>query len=68
VKSETPIQLESLQNVPDKVVETKEREKKADEPASLTPQDLTRLGLTPGSRIWKLLLGIDDSGEKQPGT
>jgi hypothetical protein len=68
VKSETPIQLESLQNVPDKVVETKEREKKADEPASLTPQDLTRLGLTPGSRIWKLLLGIDDSGEQQPGT
>jgi hypothetical protein len=36
VKSETPNLLESLQNMPDKVVETKEREKKGAPPAPVS--------------------------------
>jgi hypothetical protein len=41
VKSETPKPLESLQNMPDKVLNTKEREKKGAPlaPFSLSPQD-----------------------------
>jgi len=66
VKSEPDESLESLTSQADKVVENKEREEKEDTPASLLSHDLKRLGLTPGSRIWKLLLGIDDSGEQQP--
>jgi hypothetical protein len=38
VKSETPNSSESLQNIPDKVVDTKEREKK-EAPVFLSPQD-----------------------------
>jgi hypothetical protein len=68
VKSETGNRLESLKNVPDKVVKNKEREKKEDTRASFSPHDLTRLGLTPGSRIWKLLIEIDDHGEQKPAT
>jgi hypothetical protein len=68
VKSETRKPLESLTNMGHKVLENKEREEKADTPASFSSHDLKRLGLTPGSRIWKLLLGSDDSGQQHPGT
>jgi hypothetical protein len=68
VKSETGNGLESLTIKAHKVVENKEREEKEYTPASLSSRDLKRLGLTPGSRIWKLLLGIDDSGQQHPGT
>jgi hypothetical protein len=67
VKSEPGNGLGSLTNAAHKVVETKERKEKADEPASLSSHDLKRLGLTPGSHVWKLLLGIDDRGEQKPG-
>ena len=67
VKSEPSKPLELLTDTAYKVVENKERKEKADEPAALSPIDLTRLGLTPGSRIWTLLLGTDDSGTQQPG-
>jgi hypothetical protein len=67
VKFESPNVLESLANAAHKVVENKEREEKADTPASLSSSDLTRLGLTPGSRIWKLILGVDDRGAQKPG-
>jgi hypothetical protein len=39
VKSQSPKRLESLGNVPDKVVDTKERKDKAEQPVSLSPQD-----------------------------
>jgi hypothetical protein len=77
VKSETPNKLESLQNMPDKVVETKNREKKrapvapvshslqegtdAPEQGDVTPEQLLQLGLTPGSRFWRQALGEEDS-------
>jgi hypothetical protein len=67
VKSESPNIFESLINTAHKVVDTKERKEKADMPPSLSSQDFKRLGLTPGSRIWKLLLGNDDSDEQQSG-
>ena len=60
--------LDSLEKARAKVLDTKEREEKEDTPASLSSHDLKRLGLTPGSYIWKLLLGIDDSGEQKSGT
>jgi hypothetical protein len=68
VKSESAKPLEPLAKAVDKVVTTKERKDKADEPASLSSHDLTRLGLTPGSYVWKLLVGSDDSSQQQPGT
>jgi hypothetical protein len=68
VKSESPKSLELLGNVRAKVVENKEREEKADTPASLSPVHLKRLGLTPGSLVWNLLLGSDEAGPQQPGT
>jgi hypothetical protein len=68
VKSEPGKGLESLPKAVDKVVTIKEREEKADMPASLSSQDLKRLGLTPGSSVWKLLLVIDDNGEQTSGT
>jgi hypothetical protein len=67
VKSEPAKSLGSLSNTVAKVVYTKERKEKEDTPVSLSSQDLKRLGLTPGSRTWKLLLGIDESGEQKPG-
>jgi hypothetical protein len=66
VKSELVKPLGSIINAVDKVVTNKEREEKADTPASLSSHDLTRLGLTPGSRIWTLLLGTNNSGTQQP--
>jgi hypothetical protein len=68
VKSDLLNTLELLTNPAHKVVENKERKEKADEPASLSSHDLTRLGLTPGSYVWKLLVGSDDSSRQQPGT
>ena len=68
VKSETGNTMQSLQNIPDTVVDTKEREDKENPPASLSPVALQRLGLTPGSHVWKLLLGIDDSSQQTPET
>ena len=68
VKSDLLNTLELLTNPAHKVVENKERKEKADEPASLSSHDLTRLGLTPGSYVWKLLVGSDDSSQQQPGT
>jgi hypothetical protein len=61
VKSDSPMSLELLKKVPDKVVETKEREKKGAPlaPFSLSPTDLKRLGLTPGSIVWNSLVGED---------
>jgi hypothetical protein len=67
VKSQPAKYLESFKNVLDKVVKTKEGKDKGDTPVSLLPVDLKRLGLTPGSIAWKLLLGIDDGGEQKPG-
>jgi hypothetical protein len=68
VKSEPPKPLESLKNVAHKVVDTKERKDKGDTPASLSPVDLKRLGLTPGSLAWNLLLGSDEAGQQRPVT
>jgi hypothetical protein len=34
-------------------------------PASLSPIDLTRLGLTPGSTVWHLLLESDEAGTRK---
>jgi hypothetical protein len=65
VKSQTPKSLEMLPIEPDKVVTTKERKEKANEPASLSPQDLKRLGLTPGSRAWNDLLGMSEIVEPE---
>jgi hypothetical protein len=64
VKFQTGNRLNPMGKAADKVVENKEREKKEDKPFSLSPHDLKRLGLTPNSRMWKLLLGIDDKGEQ----
>ena len=78
VKSETPIILEQLEKERDKVVDTKEREKKgapvalfslspqdgadAPEQIDVTPAQLLRLGLTPGSHFWRQALGEEDAG------
>jgi hypothetical protein len=75
VKSETRKGLESLGKPVAKVVNTKEREDKEEEPVSLSPQDgaaapeprdvtpeqLLKLGLTPGSHFWRQALGEEDS-------
>src|SRR5687768_8152144 len=75
VKSETRKSLESLGKAVAKVVDTKEREDKEEEPVSLSPQDgaaapeprdvtpeqLLKLGLTPGSHFWRQALGEEDS-------
>jgi hypothetical protein len=67
--------LEFLANVVAKVVNTKEREDKEEPPVSLSPQDgaaapeprdvtpeqLLKLGLTPGSHFWRQALGEEDS-------
>jgi hypothetical protein len=73
VKSESHNPLQSLHNLPDKVVKTKEREKKgapvapvslspqdsanAPEQGEVTPEQLLQLGLTPGSHFWRQALG-----------
>jgi hypothetical protein len=75
VKSETRKGLESLGKAVAKVVTTKEREDKEEEPVSLSPHDgaaapeprdvtpeqLLKLGLTPGSHFWRQALGEEDS-------
>jgi hypothetical protein len=75
VKSEMRKGLGSLGNTIAKVVTTKEREDKEEEPVSLSPQDgaaapeprdvtpeqLLQLGLTPGSHFWRQALGEEDS-------
>jgi hypothetical protein len=75
VKSQSPKPLESLDKALAKVVDTKERKDKAEQPVSLSPQDrryvpeqmevtpeqLLRLGLTPGSHFWRRALGEEDS-------
>jgi hypothetical protein len=68
VKSQPPKPLKSLENTPAKVVDTKERKEKAEQPASLSPVDFKRLGLTPGSLVWNLLLGSDEAGQQKPET
>jgi hypothetical protein len=76
VKSETGNSVELLTNLPDKVVETKEREKKeapaapvslsshdnadAPEKVEVTPEQLLQFGLTPGSHFWRQALGEED--------
>jgi hypothetical protein len=73
VKSEMPNTRQSLKKLDTKVVEIKEREKKEAPPAlvsrspqdgadapkqeAVTPEQLLRLGLTPGSRFWRQALG-----------
>jgi hypothetical protein len=75
VKSETANTLESLSKAVDKVVNTKERKNKEEPPVSLSPHDgaaapeprdvtpeqLLKLGLTPGSHFWRQALGEEDS-------
>jgi hypothetical protein len=77
VKSEMGNEMESLTKVVNKVVNTKEREKKgapgapvflspqdgADthEQEDVTPEQLLRLGLTPGSYFWRQALGEEES-------
>jgi hypothetical protein len=77
VKSESSKSFEKLEKSVDKVVNTKEREDKGAPPApfSLSPQDggnvpehidvtpeqLLRFGLTPGSYFWRQALGKEDS-------
>jgi hypothetical protein len=77
VKSKTPITLDSLENARDKVLDTKEREKKGapaapfslsaqdsgdvPEQMDVTPEQLLRFGLTPGSHFWQQALGEEDS-------
>jgi Helix-turn-helix domain len=41
---------------------------KTDISLSLTETDLKRLGLTPGSTVWKALLGSDEVDGEKPGT
>jgi hypothetical protein len=75
VKSESAKPLEPLAKAIDKVVTTKERKDKEAPPVSLSPQDggnvpehmdvtpeqLLRFGLTPGSYFWRQALGEEDS-------
>ena len=75
VKSESAKSLENLENAVSKVVTTKERKDKEDQPVSPSPQDggnvpehmdvtpeqLLRFGLTPGSYFWRQALGEEDS-------
>jgi hypothetical protein len=76
VKSEPPNPLELLTNTAHKVFNTKERKKKgtpaapvslsfrdgadAPEQGEVTPEQLLRLGLTPGSHFWRQALGEED--------
>jgi hypothetical protein len=69
VKSEPSNILESLQNRAHKVVDTKERKDKAEMPVGqapeqgestdewLTPEKAVKLGLTPGSRLYRKAIG-----------
>jgi hypothetical protein len=68
VKSQSPKPLESLGNALAKVVENKERKDKEGQPASLSPVDLKRLGLTPGSLVWNMLMEGTDAGQQTPET
>jgi hypothetical protein len=73
VKSETPKPLKSLTKYTAKVVTVKEREDKAEQAASLSPEngedrdewlthdEAVKFGLTPGSRLYRLA-----TGELQP--
>ena len=66
VKSETHKGLKTLPIEPAKVVTTKEREDKEQQPVALSPVALTRLGLTPGSTVWQLLLEREEAGQQTP--
>jgi hypothetical protein len=75
VKSEPPKSLKSWKNVLAKDLDTKERKNKEEPPVSLSPHDgadapeprdvtpeqLLKLGLTPGSHFWRQALGEEDS-------
>jgi DNA-binding transcriptional MocR family regulator len=75
VKSESSNILESLQNTAHKVVDTKERKDKAEMPVGqvpeqgevkdewLTPEKAVKLGLTPGSRLYRKAIGALLPGE-----
>ncbi len=74
VKSQTPKRLESLQNTAHKVVDTKERKDKEAVPVQfpeqgevkdvwLTCEQAVKLGLTPGSRFYRLATGAVQSEE-----
>jgi hypothetical protein len=68
VKSHHHKSLELKGKTVSKVVTTKERKDKGDAPVSLSLVDLKRLGLTPGSLAWNLLLGSDEAGQQTPET
>jgi hypothetical protein len=68
VKSHPHKPLESLEKPIAKVVDTKERKDKGDAPVSLSLVDLKRLGLTPGSLAWNLLLGSDEASQQELDT
>jgi hypothetical protein len=69
VKSQPPKPLKLLGNTRAKVVDTKERKDKAEQPASLSPakaedtnewltgEQAVKLGLTPGSRLYRQAIG-----------
>jgi hypothetical protein len=69
VKSQPAKPLESLQNTDHKVLNTKERKDKAEQPVSLSPEqaedtdrwlthaEAVRIGLTPGSRLYRQATG-----------
>jgi hypothetical protein len=75
VKSETLKPLESLQKVPVKVFTTKERKDKEEHPVSPSPSNAedkdewlshaaaVKLGLTPGSRLYRQATGEVKAGE-----
>jgi hypothetical protein len=76
VKSESSNILESLQNTAHKVLDTKERKDKAEMPVGrpvpeqgestdewLTPEKAVKLGLTPGSRLYRKAIGVLPPGE-----
>jgi hypothetical protein len=69
VKSQPPKSLDLLENTLPKVLDTKERKDKEDKPVSLSPskaedtdewlthEQAVKLGLTPGSRLYKQATG-----------
>jgi hypothetical protein len=75
VKSEMRKSLKSLANAVGKVVDTKERKDKAEMPVGhvteqgestdewLTPEQAEKLGLTPGSRLYRKAIGALRPGE-----
>jgi hypothetical protein len=75
VKSETRKGLESMQKSVHKVVDTKERKDKEEMPVDqvpqqgevkdewLTPEQAEKLGLTPGSRLYRKAIGALPPGE-----